>query len=58
MIEFLQENKMCIINYRINSEANDYISVTNRGKSFVDYIITIYDLLTACDNFKIYHSHD
>ena len=58
LVEFLHETKMCILNGRINPESNDYTSVTNRGKSVVDYIITRHDLLTACDNFKIYHSHD
>ena len=66
-VDFLIENKLCILNGRITPEYDNYTSVSVRGKAVVDYVISKQDCLelfkefkvltttNLIDNFDIYH---
>ena len=52
LLEFLIENKLCIVNGRINNEeSNDnFTFVSTRGRSVVDYFIVSVENLETCAN--------
>jgi hypothetical protein len=47
LIDFLLENKLCIINGRITPENDNFTSISVRGKAVVDFIITRHDCLKS-----------
>ncbi len=40
LIGFLNDSKRCVLNGRFNPDCNNYTSISHKGKSVVDYIIT------------------
>jgi len=52
-IKFLKSSQMCMLNGRGESKYDNFTSVSSRGKSVVDYIITPYKNLNCCSEFKV-----
>ena len=50
-IEFLIESRFCTLNGR--SPNGNFTSVTNKGRSVVDYICVPQDVFKHCDNFSV-----
>ena len=57
-VELLQEANMCVINGRINHEANDFTCTSTRGCSVVDYIAVDFNTLKDCVNFEVMNSNN
>ena len=58
LLEFLKDNKYCIVNGRISPKNDNYTFISQRGKSVVDYFITSHDGLKFCENFKVFATND
>ena len=43
LLEFLRDTQTCILNGRLTADFDNYTSLSTRGKSVVDYIITPHD---------------
>lgn len=52
-IDFMKDTKLCMLNGRINVENNNYSSVTVKGRSLVDYIVTPHVCLDTCEKFDM-----
>ncbi len=53
LIEFLNDNKLCILNGRFDPTKDNYTYVSGNGSSVVDYIICPHDNFTFCNDFKV-----
>ena len=53
LLEFLRDTQNCILNGRLTADFDNYTSLSTRGKSVVDYIITPYDCFTCCKSLKV-----
>ena len=53
-IDFLIESKMCIVNGRINSELQNFTSVSKKGSSVIDYMCVSNDDLKNCEKFIVH----
>ena len=55
LLEFLKDNKLCIINGRLNPKKDNFTLkfLSTRGKSVVDYFITCHDNLSYCKSFEV-----
>ncbi len=51
-IEFLIENKICVLNGRFDENKDNFTS-TGRGRSVVDYIFCPHDKFECCSNFTV-----
>ena len=58
LLEFLINNKVCIVNGRVMPENNDYTFVSSRGKSVVDYFIIPHVNLPRCIDFHVHTMTD
>ncbi len=56
-IEFLLENKLCVLNGRFDPKLDNFTYI-GRGKSVVDYIFCSHDQLEYCSNFQVLTSKD
>ena len=52
LIEFLNDNKMCVLNGRFDQSRDNFTYVAN-GSSVVDYIICPHEHFTYSDNFEV-----
>ena len=52
-LEFLRDSKMCVLNGRIDPLYDNYTSVSPKGKAVVDYVVTPFDCLDNCVEFKV-----
>ncbi len=52
-IEFLNENKLCVLNGRFDPSFDNFTSITGRGKSVVDYIFCPHDQFGYFSDFKV-----
>ena len=52
LLEFLRDTQTCISNGRLTADFDNYTSLSTRGKSVVDYIITPQDCFTCCEGLK------
>ncbi|XP_051813220.1 uncharacterized protein LOC110949666 isoform X1 [Acanthochromis polyacanthus] len=53
-IEFLKDAKCCVLNGRLNSDADNFTSASVRGKAVVDYIITPHKDIKSCLEINVY----
>ena len=51
-IEFLLENKLCVLNGRFDPDLDNFTYI-GRGKSVVDYIFCSHDQVEYCSNFQV-----
>ena len=58
LLEFLKDNKCCIINGRVSPENDNYTFISQRGKSVVAYFITFHNGLKFCESFKVVPSNE
>ena len=58
LIDFLIDNKMCVLNGRFAFEEDNFTCISGRGKSVVDYITTPHYCLSKCFNFKVLTSSE
>lgn len=54
LIEFLKDMKMCIINGRLNSDNDNFTCISTKGKSVVDYFLTLHSNLKHCQSFQVF----
>ena len=40
LIDFVRDMTLCIVNGRVSPEKDNYTSISKRGRSVVDYILT------------------
>ena len=52
-LDYLLDSKMCIINGRVNNEADDFTSISKKGKAIVDYFFCPHENLTNIAKFKV-----
>ena len=52
-IEFLKDIKLCMLNGRFDPQKDNYTSISNRGRSVVDYVLTPHDCFEYCKDFKV-----
>ena len=52
-IDFIKDSKLCILNWRITHEYDDYTCVSSRGRSVVDYILSPQLSLKSCKLCKV-----
>ena len=55
-IEFLIENKLCVVNGRIDNGTNNFTFISTRGKSVVDFFVVSTDNLNTCVKFEVMQS--
>ena len=52
-LDYLLDSKMCIINGRINNDADDFTSISKKGKAIVDYFFCPHENLVDISDFKV-----
>lgn len=52
-IEFLKDAKCCVLNGRLNPSADNFTSVSVRGKAVVDYIVTPHSDIKSCLDMNV-----
>lgn len=58
LIEFMKDTRMCTLNGRYDADKDDFTSISSRGKSVVDYIITPHECLRFCKAFQVVRCTD
>jgi len=58
LIEFLIDNRLCVLNGRITPHCNNYTFVHSRGKSVIDYIIIPQQDLDKCSEMNVFLARD
>ena len=54
IIDFVRDMTLCIVNGRVSPEKDNYTSISNRGRSVVDYILTQQHFLSNCNDFAVH----
>ena len=54
LIDFVRDMTLCIVNGRVSPEKDNYTSISNRGRSVVDYILTQQHFLSNCNDFAVH----
>jgi len=52
-VDFLNEAKFCCLNGRLNTELDNFTSISGKGKAVVDYICVPHDIYDSCKTFKV-----
>ena len=52
-LEFLNDSKFCVLNGRLNTNEDNYTSISKKGKSVVDFICVPHDNYSAIKYFKV-----
>ena len=58
LIDFMKDTRTCTLNGRYDINSDDFTSISRRGKSVVDYIITPHECLRFCKSFKVIRCTD
>ena len=58
LIDFLIENKLCIVNGRFDEKDNNFTFISSRGKSVVDYFFVSIEHLNTCKKFEVLQSRE
>ena len=58
LVNFLKEISGCVLNGRFNVNDQHYTSVSSKGKSVVDYLITSTEHFSYVNDLKVYLMHD
>ncbi len=53
LIEFLNDNKMCVLNGRFDSSKDNYTYISTKGSSVVDYIMCPHEHFLHCRDFEV-----
>ena len=53
LLNFIKDNRLCMLNGRFMSEYDNFTYISDKGKSVVDYIITPQDCFVKCVNFEV-----
>ena len=51
-IDFVKDSRLCIVNGRVTPQHDNFTFVSGRGKSVVDYLLTMQDGLDKCTECK------
>ena len=57
-VDFLLENKLCILNGRVTPAFDNYTSISVRGKAVVDYFVTRHDCFNMFNKVQVETSTD
>ena len=53
LMEFIEDNDLCILNGRFGDMSNHFTSVSYRGSAVVDHCLTSVDNIALIDNFSV-----
>ena len=57
-LEFLKDSKLCVVNGRVNVNADNYTFLSTRGRSVVDYFCVPHECLPFVTDFQVLPMND